>query len=125
MKKILLSIKPQFVDKIRCGEKLYEYRKSIFKDKNVATILIYSSAPVKKIVAECQIESVISGSPKLIWKQTKQNGGVTEAFFNKYFQGKKVAYAIKLSNIFFYPQSISLEDIGVEYAPQSFRYVEQ
>ena len=29
--KVLLSIKPQFANKILSGEKLYEYRKRIFK----------------------------------------------------------------------------------------------
>lgn len=30
--KILLSIKPRFVEKIISGEKLYEYRKVVFKE---------------------------------------------------------------------------------------------
>ena len=37
---------------------------------------------------------------------------------------KETAYAIKMSNVIFYNQPFLLADIGVEYAPQSFRYVE-
>ena len=33
--KVLLSIKPEYVDKIFSGEKRYEYRKSMFKNKNI------------------------------------------------------------------------------------------
>ena len=43
--KVLLSIKPEFVEAIFSGEKLYEYRKAIFK-KNVTTVVIYATKPV-------------------------------------------------------------------------------
>ena len=44
---LLISIKPEFVNKILANEKLYEFRKSIFKQK-VDKIFIYSTYPVKK-----------------------------------------------------------------------------
>ena len=33
--KVLLSIKPEFAEKIFDGTKLYEFRRSIFKNKNI------------------------------------------------------------------------------------------
>ena len=124
MKKVLLSIKPQFVEEIRFGKKIYEYRKSIFKDKSIDKMLIYSSSPIKKIVGECDIETIVSGNPNEVWEQTKLYGGITQDFFFEYFKNKETAYAIKMSNVIFYNQPFLLADIGVEYAPQSFRYVE-
>lgn len=47
--RILLSINPEYVEKIFSGTKKYEYRKNIFKNKEVKTILIYSTSPIKKI----------------------------------------------------------------------------
>lgn len=87
-------------------------------------MLIYSSSPIKKIVGECNIETIISGNPNEVWKQTRSHGGITKEFFFEYFKNKKIAYAIKISNVIFYAQPIMLADIGIEYAPQSFRYVE-
>lgn len=124
MKKVLLAIKPQFVEEIRCGKKIYEYRKSIFKDKSVGKMLIYSSSPTKKIVGECDIEAIVSGNPDEVWEQTKLYGGITQDFFFEHFKNKETAYAIKMSDVIFYNQPILLADIGVEYAPQSFRYIE-
>ena len=46
---VLLSIKPDYVEKILDGSKKYEFRKIIFND-NIQRIMIYSSSPVKKIV---------------------------------------------------------------------------
>lgn len=42
--KVLLSIKPEFAEKIFSGEKKFEFRRSIFKDKTVKTVLVYASA---------------------------------------------------------------------------------
>lgn len=55
---LLLSIKPEFVDKILTHKKLYEFRKSIFK-QNVDKIFIYSSYPVKKIVGYFEVTEII------------------------------------------------------------------
>ncbi len=56
MKGILVSIKPQFVKEIKKGNKLFEFRRSIHKDKNIKKMLIYSSFLEQRIVALCDIE---------------------------------------------------------------------
>ena len=61
--KALLSIKPQFVEEIVAGNKLYEYRKKIFK-KDVDTVVIYSSKPVGRIIGEFLIDEVLSDEPQ-------------------------------------------------------------
>jgi len=45
---VLLSIKPKYVEKIVNGEKQYEFRKRIFRNKNVRKAFIYSTSPTKK-----------------------------------------------------------------------------
>ena len=57
--KALLSIKPEFVSKIFTGEKIFEYRKAVFKRPMVKTVVIYSTMPVGKIVGEFEIEEII------------------------------------------------------------------
>lgn len=37
--KVLLSIKPEFVEEIILGNKKFEYRKSIFKRKDISSIV--------------------------------------------------------------------------------------
>ena len=55
---VILSIKPEFVEKIFSGEKQYEYRKVLFKQK-VDTVYIYASRPISKIVGEFKIAEII------------------------------------------------------------------
>lgn len=65
MKKILLSIKPKYVEEILAGRKLVEYRKRIPRDDNVKQVLIYASYPVKRIVAEFFWMAIWSGHQKI------------------------------------------------------------
>ena len=52
MRKILLSIKPRYVEQILAGRKQVEYRKRIPQEDGVRQVLIYASHPLKKVVAE-------------------------------------------------------------------------
>ena len=121
--KVLLSIKPEFVKKIFSGEKRYEFRKVIFKSKDIKTVVIYASSPISKIVGELTIETIIKDSPEMIWGQTKDYAGITEDFFKRYFKGKNKAYAIEIKRCIKYQRPIELNEIGVKRAPQSFMYL--
>ncbi|MDE5767136.1 MAG: ASCH domain-containing protein [Malacoplasma sp.] len=54
MKKILISIKPEYVKNILKGIKKYEYRTKLPKEK-ISKIIIYCTSPIKKVVAEVDI----------------------------------------------------------------------
>ena len=65
---VLMSIKPKYVEKILSGEKKYEYRKTLLK-KDVESILVYSTSPVKKVVCEIKLlEHLSMYTVKLIKK---------------------------------------------------------
>lgn len=121
--KVLLSIKPQFVEKIFSGEKKYEYRKTIFK-KEVESILVYSTKPEGKIVGELFIEEIINDDPELLWSRTRHESGISHDFFQEYFGGKTEGYAIKISKAILYDEPIDPLDIDKSFRPpQSFCYV--
>src|SRR5690554_6445974 len=73
MKTIILSIKPQYFEKILDGTKKYEYRTRIPKN-NIYKIIIYSSYPVKKIIAEVGVLKVLKLTPEELWEATKDYG---------------------------------------------------
>ena len=79
--KILLSIKPQYVEKIISGEKRYEFRKNEFKRRDIDTIVVYSSGNVKKLVGEIKFKRILSDTPYLIWQKTHAQSGMTEECF--------------------------------------------
>ena len=121
----LLSIKPEFVEKIFSGEKSYEYRKVIFK-KNVKKVIVYSTKPVGMIVGEFYVEDIIEDCPDSIWEKTRKSSGVKEHFFMKYFKGRNKAYAIKIGTKNKYKIPINPHNIFESFtAPQSFLYLSE
>lgn len=124
MKKILLSIKPCYVAEIFSGRKTVEYRKRIPQDKAVRQVLIYSSYPVKKVVAEFTLGGFFAGSKEWLWGQTVGIGGITKNVFDQYFDGKDIAYAYQIENLQVFDQSRPLSEYGLKRAPQDFCYVE-
>lgn len=121
--KVLLSIKPEYVEKIFNGSKKYEIRKNIFKRKNIKKIIIYSSSPISKIVGEFEIEDIITDNLENIWDIIKNDSGVSIDFFYQYFEDKSKAYAIKIGKIKKYRKAKKLEEFNINYAPQSYIYI--
>ncbi|WP_374949541.1 ASCH domain-containing protein [Mucilaginibacter sp.] len=123
--KVLLSIKPEYVEKIFTGEKKFEYRKSIFQKKNIKTVVIYSTMPVGKVVGEFEIGEILSAHPNEIWGMTKEHSGVNECFYNEYFKDRCLAHAIQIRNIIVYNVAKPLNEVVMtNNAPQSFCYLE-
>lgn len=121
-KTIILSIHPKHIEKILSGEKRYEYRKRIPQDINY--IIVYATAPTKKIVAIIKIDMVMKDTPQNIWDVTQSESGVSYEFFINYFNGVSTAYAIKIRNIYRLPTPIDITAIdGVKSAPQAYQYV--
>lgn len=122
IKKIIISIKPEYVEKIISGEKKYEYRTKAAK-KDVDKIIIYETTPVRKVVAEAEILDVLIMRPSELWELTKDHAGTTKSFFMSYFKGKEVAYAYKLGKVKVYRRPMELSAFGLKSAPQSFVYL--
>lgn len=124
MRKLLLSIKPKYVDAILAGTKRVEYRTRIRKDPEVTTASIYRSGDLKKIVAKFTIGGIIEGTPEQVWEQTKEFGGIEEKDYFRYFANRDKAYAYQICNLVIYPEAIPLAALGIEKAPMSFMYIE-
>ena len=80
MSKILLSIKPEYANKIISGEKKFEYRTRV-PIKTVSTIVFYSTAPIGKVIGEVEVLEIISGTPSSLWERTKKDAGISRSYY--------------------------------------------
>ena len=123
--KALLSIRPEYVEKILSGEKLFEYRKAVFKRPEVKSVVIYSTMPEGVIVGEFEIGQILSSSPEELWEKTKDASGINKQFFDNYFLDREVAYAIEIKKLKKYKKPINPYERYSDFkAPQSFKYIE-
>jgi predicted transcriptional regulator len=120
--KILYSIKPVYADRIVGGMKKFEFRtkkpKSLFN-----CIVIYWTSPVMEIRAEVEVVDILEYAPEKMWELTKNEAGISENDFLKYFKGRDKAYAFKLGKVIPYSEPKKLSDFGIRSAPQSFAYL--
>lgn len=121
--RVLLSIKPEFAYKIFDGTKKFEFRKSIFKNKDVTTVVVYASSPVQKVIGEFEIEKILNFDIDTLWKLTKDHSGISEDFFYEYFAEKEIGYAIKIKKTKKYRIPKSLKKEFNLFPPQSFAYL--
>jgi len=122
---VLLSIKPKYVKSIIEGEKRYEFRKAMFKNREINRIFIYSSSPVKKIVGTFEIGGILEDHPADLWDNVKDYAGITIHDFFSYFEGKSRAFAIEIQN----PQEFNdpidpYETMPGFVPPQSYYYLD-
>lgn len=121
--KVILSIKPQFANKIFDGTKKFEFRRSIFKNPDVKKVIVYASAPISKVIGEFDIEEVIFQEIDRLWDNTKEFSGISESYYLNYFEGKNEGYALKVVKAKRYKKELCIkENYGVN-PPQSFAYV--
>lgn len=123
METILLSIKPEYVERIFDREKQYEFRRKRPK-VHPKKIIIYATAPVMRVIGEATVIEMISGSPTEIWETTKESAGITREKFREYFHGCRIAFAYCLGQVSKYDNPKLLKEYGIANPPQSFIYLE-
>lgn len=120
--RVLLSIKPEYASAIFSGKKQYEFRKIRFS-KEVHIVVVYVTAPVSRVVAEFDIEEIISKPPRELWQNTWKYAGIDEEYFFQYFDGKEIGYALKIGNVRRYESPFHpVDQLGIR-PPQSFVYL--
>lgn len=122
MNTILMSIKPEYVEKIFNGTKKYEYRKTKCKTK-IDKIIVYSTSPVKKVVGELLIEEVLIDNKEIIWNKTNKYGGISKEKYEEYFKNKNYAVSYKIKDYILYKEPKELISYNIKTAPQSYVYI--
>lgn len=119
--KVVLSIKPEFANKIFDGTKLFEFRKVMFKE-HIKSVLVYSSSPVQKVIGEFQIGEIIKHDLETLWDLTKDYSGISKEYFYEYFADREHGFAIQIKKKrkFKVPKCLR-EDYNLT-PPQSFAY---
>lgn len=122
--RILLSIKPEYVELIERHTKLFEFRKRKFKNVT-SEILIYASAPVKKIVGIIQVRDIIEDTPIALWSHCRQYAGIKEKAFFEYFKGKNKGIAIEIKDYIKFESPVDPYKVNSDFTPpQSYAYLD-
>lgn len=124
--KVLLSIKPEYAERILDGSKKYEFRKKIHRDSRVRSVVIYATKPVGKVVGEFTIRQIHSESPGALWRKTKNYSGISKKFFSSYFEGRNLGHAIEVDRVEKYKTPMPIGAfLSSGVPPQSYAYLRE
>lgn len=121
--RVLLSIKPEFAEKIFNGTKKFEFRRSIFKNDQIKTVVVYASSPLQSVIGEFEIDHIIYDELTNLWQQTHEFAGIEKDYFFHYFSDKQQGYAIVIKKTRVYQKPLSLKENFNMLPPQSFAYL--
>ncbi len=122
--RVLLSIRPEHVKNILSGRKTFEFRRKLFARRDVKTVVIYSTMPVGRIVAEFDIDHILEEEPEALWNRTSDGSGITKGYFDAYFSGRPKGYAIGIGEVRVFDEPIDPKVVYKGFTPpQSFMYV--
>jgi predicted transcriptional regulator len=121
---VLLSIKPRYAELILAREKTIELRRS-WPASGIGVMVLYSSAPIQRIVGLALVDSVRETSLEELWHlSSKFGGGVTRDELYEYFAGKKLAYGVMIKSVEKAEMEVDPKDLFPKFVPpQSFSYL--
>jgi predicted transcriptional regulator len=121
---IVLSIRPQYAEAIFSGKKTVEFRKASFP-KRVCNMVLYATAPVKRIVGIVKVKAVVVLSPEGAWRRYRKRGAIDKEAFDAYYAGAKKAVCLEIGKVRRLAEPVDPKTVirGFQ-APQSFRYLD-
>ncbi len=119
-----MSIHPVYAEQILSGQKRVEFRKRPVAG-DVTHVLIYATAPVRRVVGVFSVEEQVSESPRELWGAFKEVGGIAYRDLMKYYRGHSVGTGIRVKMAYTASTPLCLaEDLGINHPPQSYLYLE-
>lgn len=120
-KNVLISIHPKYVDLISAGKKKIEFRKRSFS-RPIKRILVYSTAPVSKVVGFFDVENIEISTPGKLWKDYSDIGGIGRVDFFNYYANATNAVGIHIKKYTSFNQALSISLLNTT-PPQSYKYL--
>ena len=124
---LLLSIRPQYAEKIFSGEKTVELRRTKPSVEAGDLVLVYTSSPCCALTGAFVVASVVTGTPEVIWRKCGSKARIERNAFNAYYEGAKSAFAIAIERAWTFDRPVTLLELRRRmkgfHPPQSYRYL--
>ncbi len=124
---LLISLKPNYADLLFKGLKKAELRRRDLSRMKGRDVFVYVTSPVMQLRGGFRVGDVFIGTPNEIWDIVSEEAGVDKPEFDAYYAGRKVACALKVSDVWEYEKPMGLDELQGQFnkfvAPQSWRYL--
>ena len=123
---VVLSIRPQYSEKILEGRKTVELRRRFPLSAPGGTIAyIYATSPIRAMVGMTEIKSVLKLPVEQIWADFEEAASIGREEFRKYFEGLDFGCVLLFDDIRVFSRPMPLDELRQRFGfepPQSFLY---
>lgn len=123
---VVLSIRPQYSEKILDGVKTVELRRRFPISAPKGTVAyIYSTSPVRAMVGVAEIKNVLKLTVAQIWSEFQSVAFIDKSDFDKYFAGVDYGFALIFKDVKTFSRAIPLSELREKFGfepPQSYLY---
>ena len=124
MRTVLLSVKPEYANRILEGSKRFEFRRTRFA-QDIETVFLYVTAPVSRIVGYFVVIGTETGSPHTIWRKCKTAAGIQRKDFFSYYRDAEIAFALIVGEVTEFKDSVDPRELWPTFSiPQSYKYLD-
>ncbi|WP_416671339.1 ASCH domain-containing protein [Egbenema bharatensis] len=124
---LLLSIRPEYADKIFRGIKKVELRRTRPRLCGGDLVIVYASSPRKALIGVFEVQRVIQKPLEDLWEEVQEKAGISYQDFCSYYEGVSIGCGIFLSKACYFHEPVNLERLRQEWdnfrPPQSYRYL--
>lgn len=121
----LMSIHPDYVEKILAGEKRIELRRRRPGFKPGDLVLVYATSPVRQLAGAFAVERIVSMSVSAMWRKFRPVLGVCRDAYDAYFREREMAHGIAIHEAWSSPQ-MDLKELRRRFRgfvpPQSYMF---
>lgn len=118
-KNVLLVMNENKIEKIKTGEKLYEFKRYNFSEE-VDKIFIYSKES-KEVIGCFKGNKIFANTPLHFWKNFSEKSGLTKKELFDYFECKGWGWAIKINDLRIFDNPIKIYNFK---EPGNYCYIE-
>jgi predicted transcriptional regulator len=105
---LVLSIGPEYANKIVSGTKTVELRRRFSKRWIGCRTVVYATSPEKRLVGEARIANVVAGDPDRIWSTFGRELGCSRRELDDYVGNSPEVFALVLDDVVRYAEPIPL-----------------
>jgi len=124
---LVLSIHPEYVEKIFAGEKRVELRRRRPRLKNGDLVAIYATSPRCELVGLVRVAGMRQGTPRDLWMVVRNDAAIDRQQYDRYFEGSQRAIGILLEDPVMFPRPAPLKELRFAWPsfrpPQGFCYL--
>ncbi len=126
---LLLSVRPEYAQKIFGGTKTVELRRILPRIAKGDLVLVYVSSPVKAVMGAFTVDQVIDQRPEALWRMVEGKAGLTRREFKAYFSGASRGCGIFFTDVLSLQKPVTLQSLRERWPafqpPQGYCYLAQ